>query len=337
MATWLRRVGAIFGARAAEPAAVGPPLQAPSPRPPLQSQPPATAAAASDAESTAAAALDAEADVRSRFLAWLIGGPLDDALRAGEQPLLDHLGALIASRNSLAALLPRAPAVIPQLMNSLRDESQSTGALAQRVARDPHLVVEVIRMANSAQAQGGTPVTDIAEAIRRLGLSGLHRAILRVVLKPMFDGQGDSLTARCTQRLWQHSEAKAEACMQEAKARGLDPFEGYLAGLMHNVGWTAALRAIDRAEPRAATRFSQAFMVGVESQRDTLFGLLAAPWQLTDQLSALATELLAGGLAQAQSGLGQALRAADHRASLAVLGGAGVAAGVNAGAPASAR
>ena len=309
MSDWLRRVGALFGGRTKEPVAAA--HRQPTPTPAVQ---------AGRGEPAAATALDAGPDLQARFLAWLFGDPLAGPLRDSEKRLIDRLDALIAAKDSLASLLPRAPAVIPQLMNSLRDERQSTGALAQRVARDPHLVVEVIRMANSAQARAGAPVTDIAEAIQRLGTGGLQRAILRVVLKPMFDGQGDSLTARCTQRLWQHSEAKAEACQHEAKVRGLDPFEGYLAGLMHNVGWTAALRAIDRVEPRLPAQFSLAFAAAVESRRDSLFALLALPWQLTDSLSALAAELQHGGVAQAQSALGQALNKADQRASLEVLG-----------------
>jgi HD-like signal output (HDOD) protein len=317
MATWLQRVGAMLSGRTAEPV-VAVPKSPPAPVAPRVPDALARPAVPPAPESVL--------DLQPRFLAWLFGGRLDDALQDGERRLLDQLDALIASKESLAALLPRTPAVIPQLMNSLRDESQSTDALAQRVARDPHLVIEVIRMANSAQAKGNAPVTDIAEAIRRLGLGGLHRAILRVVLKPMFDGQGDSLTARCTQRLWQHSEAKAEACLQEARARGMDPFEGYLAGLMHNVGWTAALRALDRIEPHAPARLSLPFAAAVEAQRDPLFAALATSWQLTDGLSALASELHQQGLVQAQSALGNALRSAHQPATLAMLGAAPAAA-----------
>ena len=328
MATWLQRVGAMFSGHAGASGVAVP--KAPS-APTAETARTAPVARTAPIAATTPTAVEARAkaitapvpevvlDLQPRFLAWLFGHRLDDALHHGEQRLLDELDALIAAKESLATLLPRAPAVIPQLMNSLRDESQSTDALAQRVARDPHLVIEVIRMANSAQNRGNAPVTDIAEAIRRLGLGGLHRAILRVVLKPMFDGHGASLTARCTQRLWQHSEAKAEACMQEAKARGLDPFEGYLAGLMHNVGWTAALRALDRIEPQPPAQLSLAFAAGIEARRDILFAALATSWQLTAAISALAAELQQRGLSLAQSTLGQALRSADRHATMAML------------------
>ena len=202
------------------------------------------------------------------------------------------------------------------MLNSLRDEGQSTTALAERVIRDPHLVAEVIRMANSAHARADEPVVDIAHAIGRIGTNGLRRAIARVVLKPMVSGTADPLSARCAQRLWEHSDAQAAACQQEATVRGLDPFEGYLTGLMHNVGWTAALRAIDRSKLGAPNQFSRAFVAEFDQRRETFFALLVIPWQLTAGLTSLGTALRDGNLAGACSPLGEALRAADQRASL---------------------
>jgi len=237
----------------------------------------------------------------------------------GERRLLVPLDAVLASADSRAALLPRAPAVIPQLLNSLRDEGQSTTALAERVMRDPHLVAEVIRMANSAYPRADEPVVDIAQAIGRIGTNGLRRAIARVVLKPMFSGTADTLSARCAQRLWEHSDAQATACQQEAIVRGLDPFEGFLTGLMHNVGWTAALRAIDRSKLGAPNQSSRAFVAEFEQRRETFFALLVIPWQLTAGLTALGTALRDGDRAGAASPLGEALRVADQRASLEML------------------
>jgi HDOD domain len=312
MSNWLQRVGALFGGRTSAPPPVAP------------ARPRATPAAVPvpAAPAVAEPLHGAATDLQSAFFAWLLdaGAALDTSLHDSERQLLAWLDTVLASDSSRTALLPRAPAVIPQLLNSLRDDGQSAEALAQRVMKDPHLVAEVIRMANSAQARAREPVTEIAEAIRRLGTEGLRRAIARVVLKPMFDGQAESLSAHCAARLWQHSEAKASACLQEATERGLDPFEGYLAGLMHNIGWTAALRAIDRSPGGAPTQFSRAFIKAFETRRETFFALLVMPWQLTDGLTELGVELLDGGLPAATSQLGEALRAADERASLEVLG-----------------
>ena len=314
----MQRLGSLFGGRGTPPPAARMAAHAAS-RP---SVPPETVFAASEPAAVEEAA-DA-VDWRPAFFDWVIGAAStpSDALSDGERRLLAQLDAVLASDDSRAALLPRAPAVIPQLLNSLRDENQSITALAERVTRDPHLVAEVIRMSNGAGAAAREPVVDIAEAITRIGTQGLRRAIARVVLKPMFGGTADSLSARCAQRLWEHSDAQAAACQREAAARGLDPFEGYLAGLMHDVGWTAALRAIDRSQPGASTQFGRAFVAEFDRRREAFFALLVIPWQLTDSLTALGIALRDGDVAGARSPLGEALRAADQKASLEMLGSA---------------
>lgn len=258
------------------------------------------------------------------FFEWLLDTrtAAEETLRPHEQRLLARLDAVLAADSSRAELLPRAPAVIPQLMNSLRDERQSAQALAERVAKDPNLVAEVIRLANSALARGGQAVGDLPQAIARLGTQGLRRAIARVVLRPIFDAPDDSLSGRAAPRLWRHSEVKAAECMRLAAAAGLDPFEGYLAGLMHDIGWTAALRALDRASEAGRglpTQFSRAFVPAFETRREMFFAMLVMHWQITDSLTALAAELLDGGFAAARSPLAQALRAADRNASLDML------------------
>ena len=310
MSGWKQRWGGLFGGRDAPPEAV----RVASPRTALATPEPAAVEAAAD-----------DADLRGAFFDWVTGAASNpsDVLLDGEARLLAQMDTVLASADSRAALLPRAPAVIPQLLNSLRDEGQSATALAERVMRDPHLVAEVIRLANGAQAAAGEPIVDIAEAIGRIGTGGLRRAIARVVLKPMFSGTADTLSARCAQRLWAHSDALATACQQEAAARGLDPFEGYLAGLMHDVGWTAALRAIDRAQPAAPGRFSRAFAAEFDPRRETFFALLVIPWQLSASLTALGMALRDGDLAGARSPLGEALRAANEQATREMLGAGG--------------
>jgi hypothetical protein len=305
----MQRVGALWGGRAAPS-----PLRPPEPVPAPAGAP------------VAAPAIDAAGLQQAQF-DWVIGvGPAQrPALDERERQLLASLDAVLGSSQACAALLPRAPAVIPQLLNILRDNHLSTDALAQRVMRDPHLVAEVIRMANSAQARASAPVGDIAEAIGRLGTNGLRRAIARVVLKPMFVGTADTLSARCAQRLWQNSDAKAAACQQEAVKKGLDPFEGYLTGLMHNIGWTAALRAIDGSQGGAPGQFSPAFVAAFEPRRNRFFATLVTAWQLTPGLTALGGDLLHGDLASVGSLLGQALRVADERATLEMPGAAAVA------------
>ena len=285
MSFWTQRVAALFG---------GPPPKAARPAAPVRAVPveqpavPVAKPAATDAP--------AVADTRLALFEWLAGpgSVLDAPLTPPEQRLLRHLDTLLGNDAARADLLPRAPAVIPQLMSSLRDEGQSAQALAQRVAKDANLVAEVIRLASSVHARADRPVADLADAIRRLGTEGLRRVIAKVVLKPIFDAPAHSLSGRAVSRLWAHAEAQAQACMDAAAAAGVDPFEAFVAGLMHNIGWSAALRAIDRSEGGAPAQFSQSFVLAFDARREQFFARLVKPWQLNAPLTALADALLHG-------------------------------------------
>jgi HD-like signal output (HDOD) protein len=254
---------------------------------------------------------------------WLLGSEslLDGPISSAEQRLIVHLDTVLASDASRATLLPRATAVIPQLLSCLRDQASSVDALAARVVKDPHLVAEVIRMANSAHARTGTgaPVSDLPRAIGRIGVDGLRRVIAKVVLKPMLAAGADALSAAAAPRLWVHSEAQADECMRLCRLADIAPFEGYLAGLMHNIGWTAALRAMGRTIDPLPSQFSNAFAQAFDQRREAFFAMLVMPWQLTDSLTALAAEMLDHPEDQTQSPLGAALRQADQYASLLMI------------------
>lgn len=256
---------------------------------------------------------DSKADLDFRFFHWLIGDALGASAPdpAAEARLLAHVDAISRSEQMRADLLPRARSVIPELLHSLRDDTQSVRALSARVARDPNLVVEVIRLANTVSYRPDSPVADLMQAVSRLGTEGLRRAIARVLLKPIFDAQADPLLGRATQHLWQQSELKASLCLQQAASAGLDPFESYLAGLMHNVGWIALFRAIDRGPDGAPLSFSPALIHALGPRRERLFALFVGSWQLSDALTALAREVLLVGFAAAHHPLAQLLLYAD--------------------------
>lgn len=309
MGSWIKRIGLLFGRVS------GPVAGAPAPI--------ASAPGASIVEPAAQTLPPVETDIRLPLFCWLVGtpSPLDAAMAVDEQRLLLRLDAKLADEAALATLLPRAPSVVPRLMSSLRDDSQSIRALSEQVAKDPLLVAEVTRLANSVLHASHDPVRDLAQAIARLGTAGLRRAIARVVLRPIFDSRADTLTGRSAARLWLHSESKAAECMRLAATAGLDPFEGYLAGLMHNIGWSAGLRAIDQCLGGVVpAHFSHAFVLAFERRRDLFFASIVAPWQITEALTALALESLAGGLGATRSALGQTLQRADRHASMAMLG-----------------
>lgn len=264
------------------------------------------------------------------LLPWLLNQDLDAdrcTLAEAEQRALQVLDDLLRRPATPADLLPRAGAVIPQLMAMLRRDDLALDALARQVGRDLVLAAEVLRMARAAGHGASDDGLDLPRALGRLGTAGLNIAIARVVLRPLFDSPGDGLFARAGERLWQHAEAQARHGSVLAAAEGIDAFEGYLAGLLHNSGWTVALRALDRGSlfvPPADDRppaFGPAFALGLQRRCDALFGKLVAGWQITPLLTALAESAAApGGLDASDLPLAALLRRADALAGQELIG-----------------
>ncbi len=315
MASWVRRVTDLF-----------------SPKPQAGPVPADTPAAGSPGTSATPPSLAPPTlpDLDAELFDWLLDispGPraaADDA----ERRWLGTIDTLTAADKGRCELLPRAAGVIPQLIHSLRDESQSAGELAQWVSRDANLVAEVTRLANSVGLRGADPVTELSDAVRRLGTSGVRQAIAKVVLKPMFDVHSGTLSSRAASRLWSHSQVQADLCRAIAVARGMDPFEAYLGGLLNNIGWAAGFRALERAfdgAPRPLNAgFSKGFKRGFQPRRDKLFVQCISAWDLNPALHAAAQQVAAAnGFDNAASPLAQVLLAGHRLSSLRALSSAG--------------
>ena len=132
-----------------------------------------------------------------------------------------------------------------------------------------------------------------------IGTQGLRRAIANVVLRPIFDARGDTLSARAAVQIWKDADKKARLCAALAASNGVDPFDGYLAGLLHNSGWTAALRAIDgfqdmvveRDRPGACRR-----RAATAAPARRLVRRLRETWQLSPAIDLVAAEVGSRGI-----------------------------------------
>lgn len=278
------------------------------------------------------------------FVAWLLALPTPPgpaaANRSGAPELPPHpaglhmiaqLDRVIASDALCSQLLPRAPDVVPRLMKTLRDESYSSVDVAQRISRDLLLTAEVIRMASNSVLRNGEDSPDLPRAVAVIGTQGLRRAIARVVVRPLFDARADTLLARAAPQIWEDADKKSRLCLALAAGLALDPLDAYLAGLLHNTGWTAALRAIDGLDdtlvPPPAAMAHPEIIVPLLARRDKLFAKMLTLWQISDPLAQLADEIFHGGLGAAKSPLAELLRQAQGLAALHTLQAGGALAG----------
>lgn len=218
-------------------------------------------------------------DLDLAFFHWLAGPHIAGA--AGDETLvLDELTRLARDPLAASALVPRVPAVIPQVLRSLRDDAGSPADLARLVAQDAVLVAEVIREVNSPYYQPGTPVRNLEGALLLLGQNGLRMLLARVAFRRIISLQTSRLARLVAPQLWSQSEKCAQAASLLAQGHGADPFEAYLAGLMHNVGLVVALRVIDGLVPSGGLPDSDAFGLRLVQAARQISAGIAAQWEL---------------------------------------------------------
>lgn len=274
--------------------------------------------AASPATSPAApdAAPANRADVDLAFYRWLAGSAGGDAPEATERLITDELARLAATPDTAAGLVPRVPAVIPDLLRSLRMENVSSADLSRMVAQDLVLVAEVVREANSPYYRSTTPVRNIEGAVMLLGQNGLRMLLARVAFRPVISMQSGRFARLVAPLVWRQSEKCAQAAGALAPQAGANPFEAYLAGLVQNVGLVVAFRLIDQVYTEDVLPRSDAFSAALLGHARLLAAGIARQWDFP--------EAVAEAVAGKPGPLGEALAAADALSKLRLLLDAGV-------------
>jgi len=247
-------------------------------------------------------------------LSWLLGcaALVDTPIAPVERSALDAIGKMLAQPEIPDNLLPRAAALIPQLIALVRQTDLPTPAIAERIGKDAVLAAEVMRLASSPYYRAQGNVTDLEQAINLIGLQGLQTVIARVLLKPIYRATPGPLSGRAGPRMWDHSEALARHTAILSNPAGQPVFDAYLAGMLHDTGWTVAFSIIDRAGLQVPVPPSNAFGAALAEQSHRLFGLAAQRWEITPGFTALAQDARRNGLTAATHPLAQLLREAQR-------------------------
>ena len=279
------------------------------------------AVAADDARVQAGAAVQAAhaAEIDAIYYRWLSAALPPHAPPERERRVLDELDRLANAPLAGAALVPRIPEIIPQLMRSLRDEDMHAADLARQLSRDVVLVAEVFREANRPaylpRYHAGPPVSSIEAAVMLLGQNGMRMLLARVALRPVISMGSGRHTRRIAPAIWRQSEQCARAASLLAPALRANPFEAYLAGLMENVGLVVAFRIVDQVCPGDMLPHSDAFVAELFAQSRILSARIAALWEFPDAVTAA---IGAAGSSGATP-LAQALALGDRLAKLRLL------------------
>jgi len=254
----------------------------------------------------------ADAVLDGRFSAFLLS---IEQLKPGdagptEQAVLSRLEELIDARGP-RELLPRLPAVLPKLMSLVRREDVSARELADHLSKDPALVSEVIRIANSPRYRASRAMGSLQDAVMVLGQQGMHQLVTNVAMRPVFNVQAGRFSQAARIHLWAQTARCAHACAYLQGPRS-DQFEAYLAGMVVNAGLIPALRVLDQSYVGAKAPDTVAFHEGFLMLSLRISASIARDWHFPDGVTQAVAALATLPPPQPPAPLALVLRSADQ-------------------------
>ena len=146
---------------------------------------------------------------------------------------------------------PPLPKLTLQLRELLSDEEEADARkAAELISCEPVITAMLLRLTNSAAFGGLRQITDLNQAIARIGLKRVGAIVTAAQLKGEFKSDS-KLKQRLLQIMWNHAIAVAIAARSLSERGGLDRDEGFLAGLLHDAGSLLVLRGVDYLEHEA--------------------------------------------------------------------------------------
>ncbi|MDD5298167.1 MAG: HDOD domain-containing protein [Rhodocyclaceae bacterium] len=176
---------------------------------------------------------------------------------------------VVAQEKLLACVrhLPSLPTVATELLQSMDAESQDTETLAQKIAKDPALAADTLRLANSSFYGLGRKVGNLHDAILVLGLRQLRALVVTAAVVRGVRSPGEWFNIK---GFWRHSLGVALCAGQLAHHSHVAPDRAYLAGLLHDIG-RLALATCFPAEVREMQAYRSHYDCYVfEAERDVL-------------------------------------------------------------------
>jgi len=153
------------------------------------------------------------------------------------------------------------PSIALRILELVRRPDVEIGELAALIEQDVAVSAGLLVLANSPVFRGMAQTQTVRDAVARLGLAEVARIAAALSTRSLFRAEVRAefeVFAPTWNRLFYHSTTVARAASELARLRKLpaDPDQVFLAGMLHDVGKSIALRSLAALvlEGRAAVR-----------------------------------------------------------------------------------
>jgi len=153
-----------------------------------------------------------------------------------EKAALENVRGILNTPKKLSTQIPPLPAVLIELIDTLKDENAQFMDIAKVIEKDPSLAIEVLKVANSALYYAGDgEITSLQKAVSLIGVSGIA-SISSTILLEKIRPAAPIYYKMFGRQIWVHSMQCAFLCRELASSEEQDSFDAYFLGLIHDVG-----------------------------------------------------------------------------------------------------
>ena len=149
------------------------------------------------------------------------------------------------------------PPVLFKIVSMIKEDKEPLLKLGQEIAKDPVLSAKILSVVNSPYYATKQKVSDLPRAISLLGYDEVSTVIMRFVSREALAGSkaGQSSALYNPRQNWLHSVKTAHITRILLRRENLPLLlEGYLAGLMHDIGKNAIAVSIRPEDERKIAR-----------------------------------------------------------------------------------
>jgi HD-like signal output (HDOD) protein len=187
--------------------------------------------------------------------------------------------ALVQTLEGGRAALPLLPHVAAQALTLANNPESSIREFSELIMKDPPIAARFLATANSALYSRGQTIRSVSDAVVRIGLAGSRDLVFQVVYACTVAGMKHFQQE--VQESFQRSVASGLLCRLAAPLLRIDIAEGYLCGLLHDIGESRVYRILSERSPLPS---SEEATVLVAKYHPRAGAELAMRWALPDEL-----------------------------------------------------
>lgn len=184
--------------------------------------------------------------------------------------------------------LPVLPEVALKVREAVNNPDAAAATIAKAVSSDASIAARLLQVANSPLYRGNASISNVQNAIARLGPPLVRNLVTSLLLKQLFQSKSPILKQRM-QKLWEHStQVAAISHVLARKLTRLKPDEAMLSGLIHDIG---VLPILVKAEGSPQLLDNPALLEELVTKLHASVGrLILEAWKFPPQLVSVAAE-----------------------------------------------